>query len=53
LTTESIDNLAKHFYEKMKIELNLLNQDINLEEKYINKSESDQELLDLSNIINE
>ena len=30
-----------------------LNQDINLEEKYINKSESDQELLDLSNIINE
>ena len=36
----------------MKIELNLLNQDINLEEKYINNSEPDQELLDLSNIIN-
>ena len=43
MSDESVDNLTKYFYEKMKKEFNSINRDINLKDKYNDKSESDQD----------
>ena len=44
MTTDSVSQLTKHLQEKMQHEFDLLNSEIHLDEKYLNKSLSGDEL---------